>query len=154
MTDSARIVKAHCNRCLGETRHSVVAAKKQEYNEETPDGGRGYWEITLYEMLECCGCENITLRSVHERAGDFDATITYFPPAVTRPTPAWLSSSLRHRERRRLCSLLREVYAALHAGSNSLAMMGARAIIDIVMLDKVGDQGAFSAKLEKMQTEG
>ena len=39
---------------------------------------------------------------------------------------------------------LDEVYAALHAGSYCLAMMGARALIDVALVSKVGDQGTFA----------
>ncbi|TWT45126.1 hypothetical protein RAS1_15480 [Phycisphaerae bacterium RAS1] len=153
MTD-ANIVKAHCNQCLRETRHFVVAVEKQEYNEENPDGSLGYWEHTYYEMLKCCGCENITLRSTLHVAGDPERRATYFPPAVTRPKPRWMSGLVGLSApaiNRALVSLFHEVYAALHAGSNRLAMMGARAIIDMVLLDKVGDQGTFAEKLSEMQ---
>lgn len=158
MTDSTRIVKAHCNARRGERNHSVVAVRTQQDHEESPDGSLAYWESTNYEMLQCCGCENVTLRSTYTAAdcGD-DPTVNYFPPAVARHTPAWMSGKigfsfkLQHDE---LASLLREVYAALHAGSNRLAMMGARTLIDMVMLDKIGDQGSFDDKLMKMETSG
>mgnify|MGYP001596032416 CR=1 FL=1 len=147
-----KTVKAHCNRCLGEKHHFVLAAKKQEQVELEPDGFPSYWENTVYEMLECCGCDNIILRSTFKWVGGDpgEATVTYFPPAVTRPKPAWLtdySSKPGH-------DLLREIYAALHNGSNRLAIMGARTIIDMVMLNKIGDQGTFAEKLEKMEQAG
>lgn len=154
MTDSTEIVQAHCNQCLRETRQLVVAAKVQSYDDQTPDGEVLYSETTRYEMLECCGCENITLRSICRSCGEPDTNIAYFPPAVTRATPAWLSDfnfSLGHHE---LSSLFREVYAALHAGSNRLAIMGARALIDMVMLDKIGDRGSFNQKLQTMEKNG
>ncbi len=154
MTDPTTTIKAHCNRCLGETHHFVVASKKQDYNEELPDGSCGYWETTLYEMLECCGCESITLRSTYRWIGDPDTVVTYYPPAVTRPRPKWFPLSLNLIHQARLTSLFNEVYAALHAGSNCLAMMGARALIDLVMVDKVGDQGSFPEKLAAMERAG
>lgn len=154
MADSETILKAHCNRCLRETRHSVLASRAQDYDEREDNGQVTYWEITQYQMLECCGCENITFRSVYQWVGDPDSSITYFPPAVTRAAPAWLSDIAYWYQHEDLRSLLGEVYAALHAGSNRLAMMGARTLIDMVMLDKIGDQGTFEQKLKKMETEG
>ena len=47
-----------------------------------------------------------------------------------------------------------EVYAALHADSRSLAMMGARALVDMVILEKVGDVGSFPQKLTALEGGG
>ena len=47
-----------------------------------------------------------------------------------------------------------EVYTALHADGRSLAMMGARALLDIVILEKVGDIGTFAHKLSALEKEG
>jgi hypothetical protein len=50
--------------------------------------------------------------------------------------------------------LLDEIYIALHADSRRLALMGARAVLDIVLLDKVGDVGTFAKKLEQLEEQG
>ncbi|QJE03548.1 DUF4145 domain-containing protein [Massilia forsythiae] len=47
--------------------------------------------------------------------------------------------------------MLDEVYAALHADSRRLAMMGARAVIDVVIGRAVGDQGNFSKGLDALE---
>ncbi|MBS0597336.1 MAG: DUF4145 domain-containing protein [Proteobacteria bacterium] len=47
--------------------------------------------------------------------------------------------------------MLDEVYAALHADSRRLAMMGARAIIDVVITRTVGDQGNFPKGLDELE---
>src|ERR1043166_10096388 len=154
MTESSKIVKAHCNRCLRETRHSVVAAKEEVHEEADDEGNLRYWERTLFEMLECCGCENITLRSSYRWVGDDETVVAYYPPAVNRPQPAWLSKNFFGWRYQDLHSLFREVYAALHAGSNRLAMMGARTIIDMVFLEKIGDAGTFDEKLKEMTAAG
>jgi hypothetical protein len=41
----------------------------------------------------------------------------------------------------------REVYNALQAGAPCCAVMGVRAIIDMALMQVVGDQGSFSSKL-------
>ena len=51
-------------------------------------------------------------------------------------------------------SLLNEVYSALHADSRRLATMGARTLLDMVILDQVGDVGSFKEKLDAIQTKG
>lgn len=50
--------------------------------------------------------------------------------------------------------MLREIYAALHANSRRLAMMGARTIVDMYMNDTVGDIGGFAKKLNKLVSDG
>ncbi|MCW5322277.1 DUF4145 domain-containing protein [Verminephrobacter aporrectodeae subsp. tuberculatae] len=49
--------------------------------------------------------------------------------------------------------MLDEVYATLHADSRRLAMMGARAIIDVVITRTVGDQGSFSKGLDELKNK-
>ncbi|RZL03864.1 MAG: DUF4145 domain-containing protein [Rubrivivax sp.] len=47
--------------------------------------------------------------------------------------------------------MLEEVYTALHADSRRLAMMGARALIDMVITKTVGDQGTFGKGLDELK---
>jgi hypothetical protein len=51
-------------------------------------------------------------------------------------------------------SLMREVYGALHAGHTALALMGARALLDITLTKSVGDVSGFGAKLTRATTQG
>jgi len=102
------------------------------------------------EMLECCGCEMVTLRCTEScpEIGYFETE--YFPPRVSRRLPTWIVEVGNLQ----IMSLLRETYAALHADSRMLAMMGARALIDLVMFDKVGDRGTFGEKLDALSSKG
>ena len=115
------ITRAPCNRCLQETRHSVLFQKKREDPELDGEGGLAYMETTKVELLECRGCENITMRSTYQFNKE-EPDVSYFPPAVTRPTPRWLSHWEFRSQREALYSMFQEVYAALHAGSHCLAM--------------------------------
>jgi hypothetical protein len=72
---------------------------------------------------------------------------TYFPPRVSRRKPDWL---LR-KEAPGYAGLLDEIYTALHADSRRLAMMGARAVIDLAIAKKIGDRGNFSVGLDELQ---
>jgi hypothetical protein len=49
---------------------------------------------------------------------------------------------------------VKEVYAALHADSVTLATMGARALVDMVMNKEVGDLGGFAQKMGEMKKRG
>ena len=150
------MVRAHCNSCLRQTDHDVVAERCTERSR--PYQGQ-QWSVT-YQMLQCRGCRGVTfLRRVREEGhGHFeppndewvwDDAIDYFPPTVYRRTPGWLDQLPKDSR-----SLLKEVYAALHADSRRLAMMGARTLIDLVMLDKIGDAGTFSRKLDDLVARG
>lgn len=47
-----------------------------------------------------------------------------------------------------------EVYIALHSDSRRLAILGARTLLDMVALDKVGDCGTFEEKLNALSDKG
>ena len=105
----------------------------------------------IYDFLQCCGCDCITMRrTTHCPELMQDQTDTeYFPPAASRRRPNWdtqLPSPI--------FKLLREVYLALHSDSRRLAIMGARTLVDIAILDKVGDVGTFEQKLKALEVQG
>jgi hypothetical protein len=50
--------------------------------------------------------------------------------------------------------MLEEVYSALHSDSRCLAMMGARTVLDLVFVDKVGDVRTFGEKLKALEELG
>jgi hypothetical protein len=51
-------------------------------------------------------------------------------------------------------SLINEIYAALHANSKRLALMGTRTLVDLFMNATIGDIGGFQRKLEKLVEDG
>jgi Arc/MetJ family transcription regulator len=59
-----------------------------------------------------------------------------------------------HNMPNRIKNLMSEVYAALHNDSRRLALMGARTIVDLLLVDKVGDAGSFAVKLHKLEAQG
>ncbi|KKK52089.1 hypothetical protein LCGC14_3108450, partial [marine sediment metagenome] len=107
--------------------------------------------VTTHTMLECCGCENVILRQ-RTWCDLYDVDYfddVFFPPPTSRQLPPW------HKKLpKEIQELLGEVYTALHSDSRMLAMMGARAIVDLFMNDKLGDKGGFSEKLKKLVNEG
>ncbi len=75
--------------------------------------------------------------------------IRYFPPRVSRHLPNW-ASALPYD----LKAVLEEVYRALDADNHRLPLMGARTLVDMVMVEKVGDVGGFGQKLKGLEKEG
>ncbi len=145
-----KIERIHCNKCGHKTKHIIVATRRQDGSEPYDREYSISW-TTIYDMLECQGCEEITVcrRFYFSEWNRGDVQINYYPPRIARRLPLWKDDLPDE-----IVSLLEEVYAALQANSRSLAMMGARALIDMVILQKVGDVGSFPQKLTALEKAG
>ncbi len=142
----------HCNSCLQKTNHEYLNSSTHT---ETDEDGQVY--STTYDMLQCRGCDGVTFRITETALGSPGKHLRYFPPRISRPKPKWLDELWGIEELDNevsITSLMDEVYSALHSGSRRLAMMGARALIDIVMTDKIGNEGSFNGRLNKLTKEG
>jgi len=139
------VFSVHCNHCRRTTNHRVLKSCIHTGS----DDEQGFWWRTAYDMLECCGCNEVVLRRNHHFSEDPDNEITFFPPPASRWLPQWRWSLPVP-----INSLLAEVYTALQADSLSLAMMGTRAIIETAMVRKVGDHGTFRNNLQAMEVDG
>jgi hypothetical protein len=145
-----KTVWSHCNECGQETKHNIVHQAKRirtyDHDQYPIDVGSN-WSI-----LQCGGCEEVAMRRVDwcseddPHGGPNDPT--FFPARVSRRKPVWLT---REDAPSTDIGMLDEVYAALHADSRRLAMMGARAIIDVVITRTVGDQGNFARGLDELE---
>ena len=145
-----KIERVHCNKCHHETNHAVVGeciSKGSAPLDNDPEYGV-FWE-DRHTMLQCQGCESVVLRRVSWFSEWDGAEVTFFPPPISRIMPAW-KDKLDSEE----LGLMKEVYAALQADSPSLATMGARALVDMVMNKEVGDIGGFKAKMKAMKEQG
>lgn len=151
MTTPPEPVQAHCNQCGHETKHDVVTMRQHDSSEMVdPYHGIEVSWSTTYSMLECRGCEEIHLRRSEWCSEDDPMDrrpSTYFPPRVSRRKPAWVDRLAVPSE---YAELLDEIYVALHADSRRLAMMGARALIDMAITRSVGDQGNFGSGLARL----
>ncbi|MDP8243727.1 MAG: DUF4145 domain-containing protein [Candidatus Hinthialibacter antarcticus] len=149
-TSKKQTERIHCNICGHKTKHEII-------KEHTQRGSQPYDEYcdlswtTVYEMFECCGCEEITVRSRYyfSEWNPGDVEIHFYPPRIARRLPQWKDELPEE-----MVSLLEEVYTALQANSWRLAMMGTRTLIDMVMLKEVGDKGSFGNKLDALEKAG
>lgn len=148
--------QAHCNTCGGVRNHRVLK-KATKFWENHLNERYTVWSEDEYVMLQCCGCEQVRLRqrsTFSEETDDMGrplVTEAYYPPALFRPHPKWFNWLDSHWE---VTRLLREIYAALQNGAPALASMGLRAVIEAIMIDKVGDGGSFTANLKKFRSDG
>lgn len=79
---------------------------------------------------------------------------SFYPPPVSRRRPSWFLSLIISNRNGFIGALLNEVYEALHGGQNELAAMGIRALLERVMVNKVGDQGTFERNLNAFHSGG
>lgn len=138
----------HCNTCLGNKKHDV----RFECKDSESDVVEGHYQITwttTTSVLECRGCGTLSLSKAIYCDEDGSTTTVVYPPPISRQKPAWHNDLPEEYK-----GLLAELYTALHADSRALALMGARALIDIFIVKQIGDDGGFKAKLDKLQKEG
>jgi hypothetical protein len=148
MVDECEIIRHECNSCSRQTKHKLLLRRETTDEDEIEDYGPISWQDT-YELLECLGCETVCLKHTNYFDPTREETVSTYPPRTARRKPLWL-----HQTPGQLIQLLQEVYQALDGGSRALALMGARAIIDMVMQDTVGNQGTFSARLDALENAG
>lgn len=145
-----KTIWSHCNECGQETKHVIVhkASSRRSYDDDRYSVEVG----SDWTIVQCGGCEEVSMRRVdwcsEDDRQDGPNPPAFFPARVSRRKPVWLT---REHAPSTYVGMLDEVYAALHADSRRLAMMGARAIIDVVITRTVGDQGNFTKGLDELQ---
>ena len=148
MSDPKRCL-SYCNRCSRSTHHDVLHQQCTTDQENDPSNGI-YEEWTYnYTMLQCRGCEDVSMRIDHWHSAYGHCEPELYPPRVSRKSPAWLWKLPSDWS-----SLLREIYGALHSDSRRLAMMGARTVIDLYLSEAVGNSGSFEHRLQLLLSSG
>lgn len=149
-------MREHCNNCSGKRRCVVLFELRRPWEEGVSEAYNVNGE-DQYRVLECAGCEGISFvhtswfSEITEENGDPVVTTNQFPPETFRPEPKWMD---RLDEQWHITKLLREVYIAIQQGATAIAAMGIRAIIEAMMIEKVGDQGSFRKNLEACKKQG
>jgi len=149
--------KFFCHHCKVETKQRVLFEKGEITTPEIvlfdENGKRkdSVWtiEARIWKISECMGCEKINL-NVFMRCSPFedDVLIHHFPTKDFRPFPMWITHLNRDST-----ELLSEIYLSLNAGNIRLPLMGARTLLDLFIVDKIGDVGSFKNKLQKLVDE-
>ncbi|MEP1214050.1 MAG: DUF4145 domain-containing protein [Marinobacter sp.] len=155
-------LKAHCNTCLRETNHSLLHEEEQPWSEEVGYNQLIYGAET-FNMIKCCGCDSVKLMhnswfsEMVDESGQPYIETNYYPPAISRAEPKWLSDVLGPLSSTNdvfIVDLFREIYSALHNNSRRLAVMGIRALIEHLMIREVKDNGSFKKNIEAFQDAG
>jgi len=149
--------KTFCHHCKVETKQRVMFEKGEIITPEVvlfdEHGKRkeSVWtiEARIWKISECMGCEKINL-NVFMRHSPFedDVLIHHFPTKDFRPFPIWITHLNKD-----FTELLSEIYLSLNVGNIRLPLMGARTLLDMFIVDKIGDTGTFKNKLQKLVDE-
>jgi hypothetical protein len=155
--DTNSSYKSFCYNCDKDTNQNILFKEHQFepqeiiFRNEEGDQSQTAWEIKadIWIISKCLGCERINFKHIGRRSPDQRTDdIFYFPWKRDRHYPKWIFQlPIKYLE------ILEEVYAAITMESNILALMGIRTVLDVYMVDKVGDVGNFKQKLNKLVEE-
>jgi hypothetical protein len=148
MSSIQKITRAQCKNCGDLRNHGVIAVDEQGDKEKEHIS----YCYNLYEMLKCLGCNKVILKHTYYSYINQNPTIVYYLPSSMWRAPSWVIFSLDVPAS--ICALMREVYTALENGSLRLAVMGIRAALENLMIEKVGDQQSFKANIDALQKAG
>jgi hypothetical protein len=136
-----------CNECHKETLHDLLKQVSDTTVKEVEFGaGEPSWWETTNQMFECRGCKAVLLHRIMDSSELADPMFRFFPPRVARTKPEWLDEIPYDLQR-----LLEEIYKCLDADTRALPMMGARAVLDWMIVEIVGDVGSFEKKLKALE---
>lgn len=151
------IKKIFCYNCQCETKQKVLFEKGEIRSPEvvpfSKDGKRmeSIWtiEAIIYKISECQGCEKVNFNALRriDPTKD-DLLIHQYPSKQIRHLPKWVL----HLNKEYI-SLFIEVYESLNSGHFKLPLMGARTLLDMYIVEKIGDIGTFKNKLKKLLDE-
>jgi hypothetical protein len=136
--------RIHCNVCNQNTVHCLL--NREEVSDAEEDG---YWWVTTSDTLQCCGCRAVVLRQAIKYCDHSPVNVSFFPPRTYRTLPPWLWKLPAN-----ITFLVREIYWSLAAEGLRLPVMGARALVDLILTEKVGDLGGFKQKMDAFEKEG
>jgi hypothetical protein len=163
MTDSDTMRKAHCNKCLRSTNHEVLFRQETSWSEDIAVGDGNYHPISgedIYSLLKCRGCDEVRFLHEHQFSEEWDEdgpvlNRDYYPPQITRQKPEWVVFGLPIKlGLYEFGELIDEIYRALPIKATRLAAMGIRALVEKMMIDKVGDKGTFEQNIRSFFEAG
>lgn len=127
--------KSKCNKCLSETKHKIIANYIESGSEEQGHGHSYDW-YDEHQIIQCCGCEEISFKCIKTNSEDVDFDgettfpweyITYYPQRnLSQPYPNIEMLPLK------VLRIYNETVSALNNDQRILAGIGIRALIEAV----------------------
>jgi hypothetical protein len=159
-------VTFHCNTCGGHRNHTLLTEHVREWKEEViyeEEGelcGTYIGRKDVYILLRCCGCDSVSLKHESFSEAEEHPTIKTYPPRQFRQMPAWvqeIEDFVRWKGDANFAfipRLLKEIYGSLYSEHRAVSAMGIRALLELIMIEKIGDRGSFRKNVEAFQNEG
>jgi hypothetical protein len=159
--------KSFCNRCVGECNHAILHSETESGREND-----SYQWSVENETLKCQGCDTVSLRRttwespVIDENGSPLLSVAHYPPSMFRREPTWiLELKLRitfnddktfifDDDNAFITDLMHEIYICIQNDCRRSATMAVRALLEQVMIYKVGDQQSFAKNIAKFREDG
>jgi len=152
-----KIKKTYCHKCKNETNQKIAFDETEHDIREIffeSLQGEARWAVEQRDWLitQCNGCEMLNMRVETSHIGKKNTSTSrstrFYPSKIHRIPPAWIFGLDR-----KYIELLVEVYTALNNDLFVLTSMGLRTLFDILLTDKVGNQGSFKERINKFTNE-
>ncbi|MEE2952251.1 MAG: DUF4145 domain-containing protein [Pseudomonadota bacterium] len=157
MSDTGKVRRYHCNECGSETNHDLLHKHVSTWS-ETIDERHEINGGESHKLVRCCGCEFVHLVVESWFSEVDEITVRHYPPLVSREKPAWIARLddifEGNEATREIADFLNEIYSALQNNSRRLALMGIRALLERMMVEKVGDTGRIGENVKKFVEQG
>jgi uncharacterized protein YutE (UPF0331/DUF86 family) len=156
--ENEKLQRTHCWYCQKETNHKVLLDEFDTISEEiiwrTEEGdeSKSAWAVvgSIWLVSKCLGCDKITFKHVYRATPDkeFDQ-IFHFPKKIVREFPKWtVKLPIKYS------GVFYEVYVSIQEGLYILALTGTRILLDLFIVSKIGDDGTFKQKMDKLVLAG
>jgi hypothetical protein len=146
-------VKVLCRQCKHATNHDVLFSKDE--SGETADGDIKWW--TSHQVLQCCGCDEITFRatqadteSIDPYTGQLDERETLYPSRTDGRLPMEGYESFPVKTRR----IYAEALKALNNNALILAAIGLRSLIESVCLEQKTKANTLAKGIDELAASG
>lgn len=150
-----KTIKTHCYNCNNETNQDIlfndieIGPREIVLRNDEGDDIKSVWEVVgnLWYVTKCKGCDKINFKHTLRSVPPFEKTdeIFYFPKKPIRNVPNWIVNiPIKYID------ILREVYIAVNEHLFTLALTGIRTLLDIYIVEKIGDTGNFKQKINKL----
>lgn len=172
-TESLGMQKIYCNECLSITNHKQLHHHRNQNQKESPkDEQKNSWgtvdSYCDWEVLECQGCENMTLKKSFY-CSEWQLPIndtpylecSYYPPLNTdeRQKPSWYENLVnilsKNQDNDFLLQAYNSVYKSLKHQLAIATMLTMRALLEnIAIKNGSGDTGSFQKNIQFLERNG
>lgn len=159
MKNDGKPIITHCNTCMVRTRHTIMQSHHRAPSPNEESGSEG-WKSEDYLIVQCRGCDDVSFLIYSWKLASASEVVSgappqRYPPPIFRRLPTWATNDQRKlNETFPHVSLLVEIYRSFQADAPQLAVMGIRALIERIMIEKVGDHKSFFNNLKEFERAG